>query len=338
MTGRRPKPVALPPLAADISGEYAACLWLKPLRSDNAHGIAASWTSALSPVASPSHARLALIALLVGGIAIGGSPIFVRFSEVGPMATAFWRVALALVPFFIVSRALPQADERPSGLRDRLFLFLPGIFLAADLGSWHLSLHMTSVANATLFANVAPVFVTLGSWLLFRTTITPVFLAGLALALIGVVVLKGGPAALGGGQMAGDATAVVAAMFYAGYMLSIGHLRARFSTSRIMVWTTFAAMTCMLPVAFFLEADLAPATLFGWGMLLGLALISHVGGQGLVTYALAYLPTAFSSLTLLLQPVVAALLAWLLLGEPVGLMQAIGGAIVLFGILVARRG
>ena len=73
-------------------------------------------------------------------------------------------------------------------------------------------------------------------------------------------------------------------------------------------------------------------------MVVGLALICHVGGQGLVTYALAYLPTAFSSLTLLLQPVVAAILAWVLLAEPVGPMQALGGAIVLAGILVARRG
>lgn len=254
------------------------------------------------------------------------------------MATAFWRVSLALLPFFLISRVMRQGDERPSRLKDYLFLLLPGVFLATDLAAWHLSLHMTSVANATLLANLAPVFVTLGSWLIFRTRITPVFLTGLALALAGVVVLKGGPAAIGGGQLAGDATAIVAAVFYACYMLSLGHVRARFSTLRIMVWTTFSAALCMLPLAFFFEGAMAPATLFGWAMLIGLAFISHVGGQGLVTYALAYLPTAFSSLTLLLQPVVAAILAWVLLAEPVGVLQAVGGAIVLLGILIARRG
>lgn len=292
------------------------------------------------PVPSASSSRLALIALLVGGAAIGGSPIFVRLSELGPMATAFWRVALALLPFMLAARVLPQAasDARPAGLRDHLLLLLPGVFLAADLAAWHLALHMTAVANATLLANLAPVFVTLGSWLIFRTRITPVFLTGLGLALVGVVVLKGGPMALGGGEMLGDATAVVAAVFYAGYMLSLGHVRARFSTLRIMIWTTFSAALCMLPAAVFLEPQLLPLTAFGWAMLAGLAFISHVGGQGLVTYALAYLPTAFSSLTLLLQPVVAAILAWILLSEPVGPMQAIGGVIVLAGILVARRG
>ncbi|MCF3640579.1 DMT family transporter [Rhizobium sp. TRM95111] len=287
-----------------------------------------------------SRHRLALAALLLGGVAIGGSPIFVRLSEIGPIATAFWRVALALVPFLIVS-GLPgnvQADSRPETLRDYLLLLLPGVFLAADLAAWHLALHMTSVANATLLANLAPVFVTLGSWLLFRTRVTCVFLAGLAMALAGVLVLKGGPAALGGGDLAGDMLAIVASVFYAGYMLSLGRLRVRFSTPRIMAATTLSAALCMLPLALFSEQVMVPVTLFGWAMLIGLALISHVGGQGLVTYALAYLPTAFSSLTLLLQPVVAAILAWFILAEPVGAIQALGGAIVLAGILVARRG
>lgn len=297
-------------------------------------------SSTSATAASLANSRLALIALLVGGAAIGGSPIFVRLSEVGPMATAFWRVALALLPFMLASKVLSvaAADERPAGLRDHVLLMLPGVFLAADLAAWHLALHMTAVANATLLANLAPVFVTLGSWLLFRTRITPVFLTGLGLALLGVIVLKGGPGGLAGGELLGDGTAVVAAIFYAGYMLSLGHVRSRFSTLRIMIWTTFSAALCMLPAAYLFEAEMLPLTLFGWAMLLGLAFISHVGGQGLVTYALAYLPTAFSSLTLLLQPVVAAILAWLLLAEPVGPLQAVGGAIVLAGILVARRG
>ena len=294
----------------------------------------------LPDVSHASHRRLALAALLAGAVAIGGSPIFVRLSEVGPMATAFWRVALAFLPFLFAMRLMPQAtaDARPSSVRDYVLLLLPGVFLTVDLAAWHLSLTMTSVANATLLSNLAPVFVTLGSWLIFRTRITPVFLTGLAMTLAGVVVLKGGPPTVGDGDMAGDATAIVAAVFYAGYMLAIGYIRSRFSTLRIMVWSTVSAAICVLPFALFFESALLPVTLYGWAIVLGLALVCHVGGQGLVTYALAYLPTAFSALTLLLQPVVAAILAWVLLAEPVGPMQALGGAIVLAGILVARRG
>lgn len=286
-----------------------------------------------------SRSRMALAALLLGSVCISGSPIFVRLSEVGPMTTAFWRVALALLPLIVWTRMMPTADPvRPQAFGDRFLLALPGVFLAGDLAAWHLALHVTSVANATLIANMAPIFVTLGSWLLFRSRVSRIFVAGLGLAFIGIVTLKGGPTALGNGDVGGDLLAILAAIFYAGYILTIGRLRSRFSTMTIMLWSTSSAAVCMLPVALIFEQGFFPVTLFGWAILLGLAFFSHAAGQGFIAYALAYLPPAFSSLTLLLQPVVAALLAWAVLNEPVGALQAVGGVIVLTGIMVARRG
>lgn len=280
-----------------------------------------------------------LAALILGGAAIGGSPIFVRLSEVGPLATAFWRVALALIPLLIVLVVKRQtASAQPRNLLDCLILVLPGLFLATDLVTWHLSLHMTSVANATLLANLAPIFVAVIGWLFLKAKISGLFLLGLATAMVGIVTLKGGLSNLAGGDLRGDGLATVAALFYAGYILVIGRLRSRFDTLQIMVWSTAAAAICLLPVAVFAEGTLVPPSLFGWSMLIGLAFISHAGGQVAITYALAYLPPAFSSLTLLLQPVVAAILAWILLSETIGPLQAIGGAIVLAGILIARRG
>ena len=294
-----------------------------------------------SAIAPPSlrDNRLPLVALILGGAAIGGSPIFVRLSEVGPLATAFWRVALALIPLLIFSWAKPQrAESRVASASDYAMLLLPGLFLASDLVLWHLALHMTSVANATLLANLAPVFVTLIGWLFLRARISALFLAGLVIAMAGIVTLKGGFAVLGNGDLRGDGLATAAAIFYAGYILVIGRLRNRFDTVRIMLWSTGAAAVCILPIALIAEGHLLPSTAFGWMIVIGLAFISHAGGQVAITYALAYLPAAFSSLTLLLQPVVAAILAWVLLGEAIGAMQAIGGAIVLAGILIARRG
>jgi drug/metabolite transporter (DMT)-like permease len=299
-----------------------------------------SSTSISAPVILRSQ-RWALAALLLGGIVIGCSPIFVRLSEVGPMTTAFWRVALGMLPLLAWQAASPargEADARPAGFSDYVALCVPGVMLAGDLVAWHISLHLTSVANATLLANMAPIFVTLGGWLLFRTKISRIFLTGLALALAGVVILKGGPAALGGGDIKGDVIAIIAAVFYAGYILSLGKVRSRYSTLTVMLWTTGSAAICMLPLALFFEAGFWPYTLFGWAILIGLAWLSHAGGQGLIIFALAWLPAAFSSLTLLIQPVVATILAWLLLNETIGIMQAVGGIIVLAGILVARRG
>lgn len=298
-------------------------------------------TTVTAPSATLTSQRWALAALVLGGLVIGCSPIFVRLSEVGPLTTAFWRVALALIPLAIWSGATSgrgQAVAKPTGLLDCLALMVPGLMLAGDLIAWHISLHMTSVANATLFTNMAPIFVTLGGWFLFRTRISAIFLTGLALALAGVVILKGGPGAVGGGNIAGDAVAVVAAVFYAGYLLSLARLRSRFSTLTAMLWTTVSAGIFILPVALYFETDFIPLSVFGWAMVLGLAWLTHAGGQGLIIYALAWLPPAFSSLTLLIQPVVATILAWMLLGESIGVAQAVGGIVVLAGIFVARRG
>ncbi len=295
--------------------------------------------SSTSPATAASEQRVALACLIFGGIAIGASPIFVRLSEIGPIATGFWRLALALIPICLWAMFSPEKPKAtPVTWQDSLLLVLPGLALAIDLVAWHLALHMTSVANATLLANVAPVFVTIIGWILFKTAVTRIFLLGLALAIFGVVVLKGGPAALGDGQLAGDSIAVLAAAFYACYILAIGRLRSRFTTIRIMIWSSASAALAILPFAIFFEGEILPQSLYGWAIVAGLAFISHAGGQVAIAYALAYLPAAFSSLTLLLQPVVAAILAWWILAEAVTPLQMVGGIIVLIGILVARRG
>ena len=284
---------------------------------------------------------LSLPALLLGGLLIGLSPIFVRLSELGPVSTAFWRVGLAFLPLLawrLSHKSNPHVRERPSSLRDMLALIFPGAMLAGDLIAWHISITMTSVANATLLANLAPVFVVLGSWLLFGSIVSRRFMAALALAIGGVILLGSKPGSAPSGTTGGDVVAILAAIFYSGYLLSLAQLRERYSTLTTMLWTTGSAALCMLPVALVWEASFWPTTATDWLILAALGWVCHVGGQGLIVYALALLPASFSSLTLLIQPVVAASVAWLVLHESLGTHQIAGGAIVILGILLARRG
>jgi drug/metabolite transporter (DMT)-like permease len=277
---------------------------------------------------------------LLGGAAIGCSPIFVRVSEVGPIATAFWRLALALLPLLVMygrEPAGPRGHKHPRTLREYAEVAAPGLLLASDLAAWHLSLHMTSVANATLLVNTAPIFVTLFSWLVLGQRIRLAFLIGLAVSLTGIVVLKGGPRSLVDGDIKGDGVAVLAAAFYAGYILLVGRVRRSYSTTTIMIWSTASAAAFTGLLAWFVDASFLPWTVAGWAILVSLAWISQAGGQSLIAFALAWLPPTMSSLTLLIQPVVASLLAWVLLKEPVTGAQMAGGAIVLTGILLARR-
>ncbi len=283
---------------------------------------------------------LALVALLTGAISIAFAPIFVRLSELGPSATAFYRLAFAL-PFlgswmWIEDRRTPGA-KRPSAPGDYLQLAIAGLFFAADLAIWHWSIQFTSVANATLLANFAPVFVALGGWLFFGDRFTTIFLVGMATAFLGTTLLMGDSLSLSLLHLFGDALGVLTAVFYAGYILAVSRLRLRFSTAMIMTWSGLVTCLTLLVVALISGESLVAQTAYGWSVLVALALLSQVIGQSLIAYALAYLPATFSSLSLLLQPVAAAVLAWMIFDEALSAWQGVGGTIMLVGILLARH-
>lgn len=284
----------------------------------------------------PAVRTAAFAALLLGGAALGLSPIFVRLADVGPTASAFWRLALA-VPVLWIWVLL--REQRPSGIRAALLpaVGLAGFFFAADLGVWHWSITYTTVANSTLLANFAPIFVTLGGWWLFRNRVSGVFVVAMVTALIGTTLLVGPSFALGGNRVVGDALGVLTAVFYASYMLSIKRAREGVSTALLMALSTTVSVVLLLPVALLSPQPVLPEGWYGWSVLLGLALVSQVLGQSLIAYAFAHLSAALSSVTVLIQPVVATALAWALFGEALGWSQLGGGLLVLAGIFFARR-
>jgi drug/metabolite transporter (DMT)-like permease len=280
----------------------------------------------------------ALIALFAGATCIALSPIWVRLADVGPTASAFWRVALAVPLLWGIAALAPRGPAAPDG-RQRWLLAAAGFAFAGDLAFWHWSIQLTSVANSTLLANLSSIFVTLAAWLLWRQRPTREFLAGLLLALAGVALLVRSSLGFSATALVGDALGVITAMFYAWYLLTVKRLRdLGAATLRLMSVTTALTAAILLPVALVSGETLLPSGARGWLVLLGLAWITHAGGQGLIAYALAHLRAAFSSVGLLLQPVMAALFAWVWLGEPLVALQFAGGAVVLVGIYLARRG
>ena len=286
-----------------------------------------------SPAARARPANLVAIgALLLGATAIATSPLFVKVSETGPVATAFWRVFLALPLLWIWSMLEQRERHNASFAMDRGLFVAAGIFFAGDLAVWHWSIVLTSVANSTLLANLAPIFVALAAWLLFRQQLRGKFLAGLAIAVTGMTLLIGGDFQLEGRELIGDALGVVTAMFYAGYQMTVTRLRARVATSTIMAWSGLITALILLPIALASGEQLLPVSSMGWIKLIGLALISQVAGQSLIAYAMAHLPATFSSVGLLFQPVMATLFAWVLLSEAVSMLQLAGGVTVLIGI------
>lgn len=279
-----------------------------------------------------------LAALLAGATCIALSPIFVRLSETGPTASAFWRVAIAVPVLWAFCAAREKSHPRRYGARWPLLL-AAGAAFAGDLGFWHLSIQYTSVANSTLLANLASIFVTLAAWIFLRQRPSGVFLAGLGCALGGVALLVSASAGFSRTGLLGDALGVLTAMFYAAYIFAVKGLRDRGErTLYLMAVATTITAILLLPAALASGEQFFPGSAYGWAVLAGLALVSHAAGQGLIAYALAHLPAAFSSVSLLLQPVMAALFAWAILGESLLPLQVAGGLVVLAGIYLARKG
>ena len=285
--------------------------------------------------------KIAFIALLIGALGISLAPILVRVSELEPNATAFYRVLLSmpvLLVWLFIERFRHQGEpEQKLDLRNIILLLTPGIFFAGDLGFWHWSIRYTTVANATLFANFAPVYVTLAAVFFFKERFNRLFIIALVISTSGSVILMGTSAGLSGDYLRGDILGMIAAIFYAAYLISVGRLRSRFSTATSMFWSGISFVLILYPVCLISGDELIPETVSGWTSLFALAWISHLLGQGLIAWALAHLSTAFSSVSLLLQPVCAAILAWILFSETLSVFQFSGGIIVLSGIYLARR-
>ena len=275
----------------------------------------------------------AMAALIVGALAIAFSPIFVRLTGTGPAAAGFWRLGLAL-PALAVMTLLAR---RPGGTHGpRLLTVLAGLFFALDLGFWHYGVKFTTVANATILANLSPVAVAAGAWLMLGERPGKGFLAGLALSLVGVWAIA---AAHGGGEglnpSLGDGLSATTALWYAGYLLCVRKVRALQSTAEVMLWSTAVGAPLLLIAAALLGERILPTTIGGWGACIGLGVV-HVVGQGCIAWALGRLPAATASVVVLVQPVLTATLGWWIFAETMGPLQMLGAAAALAGVVIAQ--
>ncbi len=272
--------------------------------------------------------------MILGAVAIGFAPIFVRLSEVGPVATGFHRLFWSLPLFALLT--LLNTRPRPSSGQWRV-MAASGAFFAGDMIVWHLGILLTSVANASLFTNMAPLFVALALWVIWGKRPSARFAVALAVTVAGAVALVGGAVEMSLQRLAGDGLSLLSGLFYAGYILAVGRAREGLPTPLLMAVGGAVAAGLILVAALALGEPVWPHTLRGWSVVLGLALVSQCAGQGLIAWGLAHVPVRFGALVLLLQPLVAVLVAWALFDETLGVIQILGAMVVLAGIHLARR-
>lgn len=283
-----------------------------------------------------SNFMIGLLALLGAAFAMSISPSLVRFADVGPLSSAFWRVFLAVPVLWMWMRAEEGRPGQQKGRSWSLPILLTGVFFAGDLLLWHLAIMGTTIANATFFATMAPLWVVIFGWLVLGQRVGRSTLSGLGLCILGGSALVYQSLGLNPAHALGDALAIGTGIFFGLYFLAVGAARKETGAARVTFEMSLITIAILLAAALIVEGDILPKSAHGWGVLLALALVSHAGGQGLLSVALGRLPTVFSSLVIFLEAVAAAGFAWLLQNEPVSLMQAIGGTVILCGIWIAR--
>lgn len=298
----------------------------------------ASDQPAAAGATTPHRFMLPFAALIGGALAMGISPIFVRTADVGPFASAFWRVAGALPVLYgwAVLEALSRGEPARAAFRWDGAILAAGLLFSADLFFWHLAILNTTVANATFLATMAPVWVVLGSGIFIGEAVGRQTVYGLGLCVAGAAALVGSSMHFAPGRLYGDLYGIATSLFFGSYFLAVRSARRRSGSGRIIFLSSLVTAFVLFLVASTLEDHILPQSIAGVATLAAIALVSHTGGQGLLTYALGHLPAAFSSLVIFLEAIAAALFAWLLIGEPVSPVQAVGGALILAGIFVAR--
>ncbi|MEM8743009.1 MAG: DMT family transporter [Pseudomonadota bacterium] len=283
---------------------------------------------------------LPFIALILGAIGTGASPIFVRLTDVGPFASAFWRMALA-IPVLWAWLRIEQARGQVTPMnfqKDYPLIILVGFLFAGDLFFWHLAIMNTSITNATLLATTTPLVVAFGAWLFLKEKITFNIMVGVTAGMLGAALLMGASATFAPENLFGDIAGFITAFFFGSYFLAIAFARRRMSPAQVMFYPAIVSAGFLFIAAFLLDDHIIPRTWEGFGWLVALAVISQLGGQGFVAYALGHLPAVFSSLVLFLEALAAAFLAWLIFSEPITVWQLCGGVLILAGIYTARPG
>ncbi|MEO6861046.1 MAG: DMT family transporter [Microcoleus sp.] len=290
----------------------------------------------------------AIVSLSAALLAVSLAAIFIRLSEreIGPNATVFNRLWIATAVFGLWNGA-GEVRRRLSGndgevrstnytLRDFMLLTAVGVVSSASLGFWAWSLTQTNVANSTVLRNLTPLFTTLGGWLLLGRRFDTRFLLGMAVALGGAIAIGMDDLQTAGDNFAGDIAALLSAVFYAANLLIAEHLRTKFPATTILMWRCFIGSILILPLVVLAGDRIFPNSWHGWLAVIALAVICQAFGQGLLIHSLGSLSSGFVALFLLLEPVITAILAWMLFSESLSLFNWLAFSVVLAGIYLAK--
>ena len=282
------------------------------------------------------HRTNYFLILSLGAMLIGFAPIFVKWSLLSSSAIAFYRMFLT-IPFLFGLNYLLNGKLKFQVKNKKTIIYAAFASLAftTDLTLWHYSMGITSVSNATIIVNSAPIFVAILSFIFFKEKLSKGFVISFLVTYLGIVGLIYYSNNYINGKVLGDILCMIAAFFYAVYLLVIARLGKENSLNIIFYTTLFCCLFSIVPMI--IEGgDIFPSSKFEWINLLLLAVLCQLGGQYLITHAIGKISASEGSIGLLMQPITATILAAFLFNEILNITQIIFVFVALFGIYLAR--
>ncbi len=288
-----------------------------------------------SPATHLRTGRLAFAALLLANLFLAFGPWMVRLSQdqgVGPVASSFWRLGLAIPLLLLFARWRPEGPINLSRAM-AITILAGGFFFAADLAAWHYGILRTKMANATLFGNSSTFLFALYGFFLARAWPRPAQGMSLLFAVLGSVLLLGSSYELSREHLVGDLFCILAGFFYAFYLVAIDRARRRMAPMPVLALSTIAGALPLLLLALALGETLIPRD---WTPLILLSLGSQVIGQGLLVYSIGHLSPVTVGVGLLTQPAASAIIGWAAYGERLSLTDFAGAVLICAALVLIR--
>ena len=280
-----------------------------------------------------SPSLLAFAALLAGNVAIAFGPLLVRYADSGPIATGFWRLALATPFLFFVGYRFGfrfSAVSRPT----YWVAIVAGLFFGVDIILWHIGIFQTKMANATLFANCASLLLVIYGVIVARKMPSKWESMAVLFAFVGAALLMGQSLELSPRHFAGDLLSLGAGLTYTVYLVLMMKMRQNTESWGALGMASAIAAVVLLAGAVFAGEQIIPT--FWWPVLL-LAFTSQFFGQGCLTYALPHFSPLVIGLALLLQPALSATAGWLAFDEMLTAMDFVGSALIMIALVLVRK-
>jgi drug/metabolite transporter (DMT)-like permease len=277
-------------------------------------------------------------AIVVAVVSISFASIFIKWSQAPALAIAAYRLLFATLILLIPTLAFQRKELFALTRKELVVLALVGVALAFHFGFWISSLKYTSVANSVILVSTHPILIAVVSHYYLKERISMAAGAGVGIALAGMVLIGLSDFTVSQESLYGDFLALIGMFALAAYILSGRRIRQKTPVLPYVTVVYGVATIALFMGCFIFSVPLLPYPVEEWVLFLALAIVPMILGHTVYNWTLRYVTALVVSMSILGEPILSAILAYILLSEVPTNWVILGGILVLVGIyLVALK-